>query len=211
MNYLLLIPLILGHIPPPAWDMADWYLYAEPCATIAGDTLIMRCQSTGLVLNREYTGRLRVSAQVRVTPADDGRFWAGLALNGDVAGDDLYAQAALTQGIAPYWTTDSPWGVQLSTPADRCCDWLVPVDLAEWHTLTVEYDGRGHATIGVDGHTVPVAINLGAAYRIELLCVAVDPGESVPGAQATCEWRDLTVAATSPAASPRRSAVPARG
>lgn len=211
MNYLLLIPLVFGHIPPPAWDMADWHLYAEPCATAQGDTLIMRCQSTGLVSNREYTGRLRVSVQVRVTPADDGRFWAGLALNGDVAADDLYAQAAITQGIAPYWTTLEPWGVQLSTPADRCCDWLTPVDLAEWHTLTVDYDGRGRATISVNGHTVPVAIDLGTAYRVELLCVAVDPGESLRGAYATCEWRDLTVVARGPAASRGTGTPPARG
>jgi hypothetical protein len=170
---------------------ALWGPVTERCSTFHEDSIMMRCESGGLVSLVEYSGPIHVSARVHVKPAADGRFWAGLALNSDVPNDDQYTQAALTQGIAPYWTTLEPWGVQLSTPADRCCDWLVPVDLSEPHVLTVDYDGKGNSIISVDGHAVMVAVDLGRSYVIELLCVAVDPGESKPGAYATCLWDNI--------------------
>ena len=193
--YRLLIPLVLAlAAPAPAWNLDDWYLWAEPCATVEGDTLVMRCQSTGLVSNQEYSGRTSVSVRVRVTPAEDGRFWAGLALNSDVPADNWYTQAAMTHGIAPFWDSPGPYAVTLSDGGgkDHCCDWMGAVDIAEWHTLTVDYDGKGKAVLRVDGYEATTRIDLGSAFRVELLCVAVDPGESRLGAYATCEWRDLT-------------------
>jgi hypothetical protein len=182
---IVFLPLLLG--PFAAWHSL------EPCVTHTPAAIVMECQSNGYYGPRMALDRgVRISADVRVQPADDGRFWATIALNADIPADDRYTSAGIQQGIAPYWGDTQPWAVQLSTPADTCCERLKPIDVGEWHHIEVAYhDGR--ATLTVDGTQRTVAIDLGASAHPELLCVAVDPGETKPGSVAGCEWRNLAI------------------
>lgn len=172
-----------------------WTPYGESC----GQPAAMRCTSAGLV-SEPQSGAISVRATVRVGPADDGRFWAGLALNADLHADNRYAQAAITQGIAPYWDQQAS-GVTLADGADRCCTVLGSIDPAQPHSLSVAYDGRGRATMCVDGVCDTVKIDLGASYVVELLCVGVDPGESGSN-PVDCAYTDIAIEHPAPPAPP---------
>lgn len=170
---LLFVPWLA--CAPPADAPPLWTPITEAC----GPPEAMRCTSAGLVAPAR-SGPGSLAATVRITPAADGRFWAGVALNGDVAGDHRYAQAAITHRIlpyrAPYAAPSGPAAVILADGADRCCEIFGPADPAQPHQLRVEYDGVGAATICVDEACATVHITLDT-YQPELLCVGVDPGE----------------------------------
>ena len=164
----------------------------EPCVQHTPQAIVMRCESGGYYGPALDLGRgARLSVDVRATSADDGRFWAGLALNADIRADDRYAEVAIERGIAPYWGDTRPYGVHLSTPADRCCDRMIEAGDG-WHHLEIVYQA-GRADYAIDGARTSVAIELGPQASAELLCVAVDPGESKPGAKATCEFANLEI------------------
>lgn len=161
------------HVFLPLLLMVAWLPYGETC----GIPDAMRCTS-GAVLAEAQSGAVVVSADVLVQPAADGRFWAGLALNGDVAADNLYVQSAVEHGIAPYDAlTSEPSAVLLADGADHCCRIFGTIDPAVPHHLSVSYDGKSSATACVDGACERVKIALGT-YQVELLCVGVNPGES---------------------------------
>ena len=171
---------------------AGW-VALEPCVRHTPAAIVMECQSGGYYgPGMDLERGVRISADVLVTPAADGRFWATVALNADIPADDRYTSAGIQQGIAPYWGDTQPYAVQLSTPADTCCERLKPIDVGEWHHIEVAYSA-GRATLTVDGTQRTVAVDLGDTAHPELLCVAVDPGESKPGNHAGCEWRNLAI------------------
>jgi len=179
----LFLPLII----------ANGWTALEPCVEQRGTAIVMECESGGYYgPPMDVRSGVHIEVDVQATPAADGRFWCGLALNHDVAADNRYAEVAIEQGIAPYWDDDRAYGVQLSTPADRCCDRLLPVEDG-WHHLSIAYR-PGRAEYQIDGVSASVAVNLGATASVELLAVAVDPGESKPGNRARCEWRNLEIA-----------------
>lgn len=181
---ILFLPLILA--PFGQWQAL------EPCVHPAPAAIVMHCESGGYYgPAMELERGVRVSVDVRATAAADGRFWAGLALNSDIRADDRYAEVAIERRIAPYWDDARAYGVHLSTPADQCCDRMLEAHDG-WHHLEIVYQA-GRADYTIDGTRRSVGIDLGAAASVELLCVAVDPGESKPGSRATCEFRELVV------------------
>lgn len=186
--FAVFLPLV--STPATPWD--SWTAIGPACHRVEADRLVMDCESNALYGPQlDLTRGVRVSVEVLVAPGVTGAFWAGLALNADIPGDETYAQAALTQTIAPYWDVQEPSAVHLSTPASRCCDVLGPVDLAEWHTLVVEYL-PGRATYSIDGYRAETLIDLGPVAAPGVLCVAVDPG-AVSDARTHCEWKNLKV------------------
>jgi len=149
-----------------------WVPFGEHC----GNPELMRCTSAGLV-SQEYIGALVIDADITVTPAQDSRFWAGLALNHNIQADDTYIEAVIEHGIAPYNDDTSNYGAILATPADHCCNRLSVIDTTIQHHLHIEYNNpRG--IICVDDKCDTVTIDLGTTYQVELLCVGVNPGES---------------------------------
>jgi hypothetical protein len=194
MYKLLHIVWIALLLSAPTWSLADWQSITQQCSTIQGDVLVMECQSAGLVSNQRYTGAIHVSVEVLAGPiGTTERYWAGLALNSNVAADNQYAQIALSRGIEPFNDLSTPSAVLLSTTGkSSCCQVVQPVDPAVWHTLTLDYTS-GRATYTVDGVARTVKVNLGHSSQVELLCVAVNPGESMPGALTRCQWRNLQI------------------
>lgn len=167
----------------------------EKCAWLDGDDLAMECQSAAYI-SQPYALDRPITVSVEVRGNADDRLWVGLALDSDVVADNRYAEAAIVDRIAPYWTTSGPQAAQLSTPADRCCETYGAVNPAEWHTLTVHYAaGRAAYTIkGPEGtFGSSVGVDLGPAAVVWLGCVAVDPGETHPTAKTRCWWRNLRV------------------
>ena len=172
--------------------LASSWQALEPCVQHTPSAIVMHCESGGYYGPPFDLWRgVRLSVDVKMTPADDSRGWAGLALNADIRADDRYAEVAVEQGIAPYWGDTQVYGVHLSTPADRCCDRMLEADDG-WHHLEIVYR-PGRADYAIDGARTSVAIELGARASVELLCVATDPGESKPGARATCEFANLVI------------------
>ena len=164
----------------------------EPCVSHTPSAIVMRCESGGYYGPPLDLWRgVRLAVDVRMTPAADSRGWAGLALNADIKADDRYAEVAIERGIAPYWGDTQAYGVHLSTPADRCCDRMIEAGDG-WHHLEIVYQA-GRADYAIDGVRASVAIDLGPAASVELLCVATDPGESKPGNRATCEFAGLVI------------------
>lgn len=189
--YRLFLALLLT---APVWDLTAWAPVTQQCSTISGDVLTMECQSAGLASNQRYTGAVHISVEVQAGPiGTTSNYWAGLALNSNVASDDSYAEVALTQGIAPFEGLETPSAVLLSTTGkSNCCQVVGRIDPVLWHTLTIDYSA-GKATYTVDGTARAVRVKLGTSYQVELLCVAVDPGTSVSGALTRCNWRNLSV------------------
>lgn len=175
---------------------ASWTHTSEPC----GEPSQLYCTSGGMI-GAPLHGAAELRAIIAVTPAADGRFWAGIALNGDVAGDDLYAQAAIVNNIIPYREpyapTDGPAGVILANGADHCCTILKHgLDASQPHTLTVSYDGAGLATMCVDGLCDTVHINLGASYVPELQCGGRERGEGLN--PVGCSFTDIQITQPAP-------------
>jgi len=191
MIYQLFLALLLA---APAWSLSDWQPVTEQCSTVAGDTLVMECQSAGLASVQRYTGAVHVSVDVQAQAVGSTpNYWAGLALNSNVKADDQYAQVALAQGIAPFDDLAQPSAVLLATTGKAsCCQVVGVIDPAAWHTLSIDY-ANGRATSTIDGIRRTVKISLGRSYQVELLCVAVSPGTSVPGARTRCQWRNLVI------------------
>lgn len=189
--YIIWIALILTISP---WNLSQWTAHAEQCSSVELDVLIMECQSTGLVSNQRYSGAIHVSVEVQAEPMGTVQnYWAGLALNSDIIADDQYAQIALMQGIEPFNSTNTPSAVVLSTTGkEDCCQVVRGIDQKLWHTLSIDY-AKNSALYTIDGISKSVHVNLGNAYQIELLCVAVNPGTSVPGALTKCKWRNLQI------------------
>lgn len=172
--------------------MFDWQPYGPPCTTYAEQAIVMECESGALYGSPlDMAHGWRIAANVQMTPAADSRGWCGLALNADITADNRYAEVAIERGIAPYWADDRAYGVQLSTPANHCCDRLLDADDG-WHHLSIVYQA-GRAEYQIDNARASVAIDMGGRASPELLAVAVDPGESKPGAKATCEWRNVEI------------------
>jgi len=199
MSYLLTFILFLPLVCAPAWDLREWQPITQQCAAIAGDTLIMECQSAGLITKQWYDAQqpIHVAVDVQAGPAVGSttpRYWSGIALNANVAADDRYAEAAVMQGIAPWEDSTEPFGVMLATPADTCCDVLVNAATEDWHHLAVDYAG-GLAVITIDGVRRSTKVALEDKVQVELLCVAVNPGESKPGALSRCQFRNLVILA----------------
>ncbi len=139
----------------------------------------MVCTSAGLI-STTYSGNIRVSADVTLKAADDGRGWAGIALNGDVVSDNVYVQAAISDNIlpfrAPYMDLEGFHGVILADGAEHCCKDLGSVRIDRSHHIQISYSDS-YAVACVDNVCDAVGITLNP-YVIELLCVGVDPGES---------------------------------
>ncbi len=187
--FLLFLPLVSA--PRSPWD--GWVPFGAPCSAIEGSTLHMQCESSGLLspfmldLSRPVT----VTVQARGTGKD--RYWAGLALNSNPQADTPYAEIAIERGIAPYQDNSAPWIVSLATPAGN--DWTQQLQAGDtdWHQIAIIYT-PGRAVYVVDGiERGQTVVDLGEVTQVELLCVAVNPGESQPGAMAACDFRDLTV------------------
>lgn len=199
---MLLYRLFLAFIlTAPAWSFADWQPVTEQCSAIQGDVLVMECQSAGLASAQRYSGTIHVSVEVQAGPiGSTPNYWAGLALNSNVSADDSYAQIALARGIEPFDGLETPSAVLLSTTGrSSCCQIVQPIDPAAWHTLAIDY-ANGRATYAIDGASRTVKVSLGRSYQIELLCVAVDPGTSAPGALTRCNWRNLQITTAAPRA-----------
>jgi hypothetical protein len=168
------------------WVLA-WYVVTQACSRIEGALLIMECASAGLV-SEEYRSAMTVAVDVRAGPVGaTPSYWAGLALNGDVEADNDYVQAAITRGIEPFDAMDEPRGVILATTGDSRV--LGEAPSAEWHRLSISYDGR-QAYICVN-EECGVAAWGASAYRLELLCVADNPGQPNAGGLTRCEWKDM--------------------
>lgn len=132
----------------------------------------------------------RISADVWLEPSN-GRGWASVALNGDVAADNRYASAGIAQGIEPFEHLGEPWGVLLAQmPAYANAYTLTRAPLG-WHRLTVAYDGKGEAVACVDGVCERTRVELGE-YRPELICAGNSP--STPGRnEAFCSFRNISI------------------
>jgi len=98
------------------------------------------------------------------------------------------------RGIAPWEDTIDPFGVMLATPADVCCDVLTSAATEDWHHFAVDY-ANGLAVITIDGVQRSTKVALEDRVQVELLCVAVNPGESKPGALSRCQFRNLVILA----------------
>lgn len=195
MRALLLTLLFLPWLTcaPPADAPPVWEPYSQHCATIASDSIALRCTSGAVLGPWQSADGAQLASTVQASPAADGRVWAAVALNANPDSDDRYASAAIEHRIIPY-TDDSPgaaYGVILATPADHCCVRLLPIDLTVPHRLSVTYSD-GIATMCVDDTCDTARINLGPHVRPELLCVAVDPGES-GGGTAECLFTDIVL------------------
>jgi len=187
--------------------LPGWQHVGGACSADTGAAIVQACESGGYYGPPiDLAGGVHVEADVLATPAADGRFWAGMALNADIAADNRYAEVAIEQGIAPFWGDMQPYGVQLTTTwGDDCCERLTPIDVGAWHHLSIDY-APGQAIYIIDGVQRAARIDLGPRASVELLCVAVDPGESRPGNVATCEWRNMEIRQQQPAAPPPASA-----
>lgn len=190
-KYFITIALV---IVAQIWDLTQWQAITQQCSYSVADTLTMRCESAGLVTKQWYSGAIDVSVDVLAFPVGTvSQYWTGLALNGNVAIDDNYAEIALTQQIEPFTTVTTPSAVILSTTGkDNCCQIIKQIDPALWHTLRIQYN-NGKATYSIDGISKQVNVHLVKYYQIELLCVAVNPGTHVDGALTQCQFKNLRV------------------
>ena len=154
----------------------------------------MKCISTGLITLHDFSPPIHVSVNVSArSMTDDPRFWAGLALNSNVIADDTYAQIAITQGIEPYVGVHTPHIVHLTTPTDlQCCDLLTEAAPATQYALSLSYDGTT-AVYTVGNIKKSVKVKLDDPFFIEVLCVAVNPGELNNTSVAHSEFTDLIV------------------
>jgi hypothetical protein len=202
--FLLLLPTVFAQPQPPprppAWNLSAWDHVTQRCAWVEGNVLKMHCTSAGLVQREALPleGTITVTVEASGGPAPQSKmrdFWIGLALNAAVVEDDSYVQAALAYNIEPYKGYDHPYGVTLHVPANECCELLKPIKAHDgWHTLSVSYRAAdGYTRASVDGVETATYAYLVAPPRIELLCVAVDPGTGGTRALADCAFRNLRV------------------
>lgn len=178
----LLLPFLLD----------TWHASHPWCVDVRGDTILMACEA-GVYYSppMDIKQGVRLSADVKASAVGDGRFWCGMALNADIPADDRYAEVAIERGIAPYQGDTRAYGVQLSTPADRCCDRMLEAGDG-WHHLSIWYV-PGRADYTIDDARTSVTIDLGDTASAELLAVAVDPAEVKPGNVATCDWQNIEI------------------
>ena len=168
------------------------YWVGTPCGTLES----MTCTSSAMYTEL-YTGTHSIQATVHMDEAQDHRGWIGIALNADIARDNHYIQAAITDNIIPFkpgaMDLDGFHGVMLADGADICCVDLGYITIAQDHTIRIEYNAETHiGTICIDYVCTEVESDLTKGYVFEFLCVGVDPGESGSNS-VTCSFRDIVI------------------
>lgn len=147
-----------------------WATWGEAC----GQPAEMRCTS-GAHISAERSGAGWLQTDAWLEPAADGRGFASVAINGDLAADNRYGSAALAQGIAPF--EGMAGGFLLAQMPEYANAYSLIPHAPGWHRLRVEYDGVSLIRACVDG-VCEVARVVMDAWRYELVCVGVNPGES---------------------------------
>lgn len=187
------------------WDYVTQHCFDVPYS----GTLRMSCESGGLVSRQAWDSSKPIDARVWMRALPDpnsttDRFWGGFTLlyrDDPPAGNNWlpeYVEVALERGIAPYNDGDpAAHIVHLTTPrASACCDKLAAYTPGEWMEVRIVYE-PGQVAYFVNGSLLKtVRVTLGGPVRLDLLCVAVNPGESSPGARALCEFGLLEVRGT---------------
>lgn len=193
--WCLFLPILFAFTS--AWDLSAWQSITggKACTTVDYKVLIMQCESGGLyrVQSIDTTRPIAIEALVRGEPIVGDRFWAGIALNSDLAGDTHYAELAIERGIAPYDYDSHIHIVQLTSSGNPMTQALNNEPQAGlWHHLRIEYQPC-RATYIVDGvKQAESRVCLNPNAVVELLCVAVNPGESGAG-RARCQFSDLKI------------------
>lgn len=147
-----------------------WASWGQPC----GQPSEMRCTS-GAHVSVARSGAGWLEADVWMEPAADGRGFASVAMNGDLAADNRYGSAALAQGIAPF--EGMAGGFLLAQMPEYANGFQLGSVAQGWHRLRVEYDGHSLIRACVDGVCEVARVVMGV-WRYELICVGVNPGES---------------------------------
>jgi len=202
MSLTLILTLLVALLTPPApfpgqWDLGQWsgITGGLQCSRIDGDVLRQECESGALISTTAYDAdTLTVEAEVLVEPSTaGGPYWAALALNsGDASGDGVYATAILARGIE----SNSPVGIAMaSVSSTGRAETLATAEPGIWRRVrVVAQPSAAYVTIGQV--TQRYAVTLPRPLRVELLCVAVRPGES-SAARARCQWRNLSITVAS--------------
>lgn len=147
-----------------------WAAWGFPC----GQPAEMRCTS-GAHVSAERSGAGWIEADVWMESAPDGRGFASVAINGDLAADNRYGSAAIAADIAPF--EGMAGGFLLAQMPDYANGFRLGSVAQGWHRLRVEYDGRDLIRACVDGVCELARVVMGV-WRYELVCVGVNPGES---------------------------------
>jgi len=149
---------------------ALWQPYGEAC----GQPSEMRCTSAAHI-SAPRSGAGWLEADVWLESAADGRGFASVAINGDLAADNRYGSAALAQGIAPF--EGMAGGFLLAQMPEYANAYSLTPHAQGWHRLRVEYDGVSLIRACVDS-VCEVARVVMDVWRYELVCAGVNPGES---------------------------------
>ena len=200
--------------PSTAEVMSRWVpLTAGNCWKVvqAGWLDGVTCESAGLYTKTRYDASrgVRVTVEVMGEPAPTStstRFWAAVALvhcdDGGPCRWPEYVTLAIQNGIKPldHWRHDS-FG-HISTPMgdedwDRCCEVLFPRGIqahaGQSYLLQIEYRPE-RVRYFINKQLVhELRIDIGGNPYVEVLCVAVSPGQSRTGERAHCRFGELTI------------------
>lgn len=186
------------------WDTITQHCFEVPYS----GTLRMSCESAGILSRQAWDNTQPIDAHVWMRAMPDpstatDRFWGGFTLlyrDDPPPGQNWlpeYLEVALERGIAPYDDGDpTPYVVHLSTPrASACCDRLAAYVPGDWVEVRIVYE-PGKVRYFINGQPLKeVNVTIGGPLRLDLLCVAVNPGESLAG-RALCEFGAIEVRGT---------------
>lgn len=161
-----------------------WAAWGFPC----GQPTEMRCTS-GAHVSAERSGAGWIEADVWMESAPDGRGFASVAINGDLAADNRYGSAAIAADIAPF--EGMAGGFLLAQMPEYANAYSLIPHAPGWHRLRVEYDGVSLIRACVDG-VCEVARVVMDVWRYELICVGVNPGEAGRNA-ALCRFANVRI------------------
>lgn len=173
----------------------SWERYKEQCAHGEESIVVMECQSTGLISPQSYITPILVEVSMRGAPAKSSStdtFWVGIALNSDIAADNKYAEIAITRGIAPYHEYHDIVIAHLTTPP-YSTHVFTSTEANTWHKVRIEYRNDVARYFVDDILYKTIEVYLDKTTRVELLCVAVNPGETIKGALSHCEFTEPVV------------------
>lgn len=179
----------------PSWSTlaSDWTPVGDPCWSVSGPQLVMRCQSAGIVSTRTWSRQFAIDARVSVsaTAVSGGHYFAALAIIDGQSSDTVYGELALANGVPPMQGVP---GDNAGTLVDEGFTWYGPIVPGQTYTLNDVWQPSGEWLFLLNGQ--PVASHAGALGHdpsIMLICASV--GEATPddGSLAECHFGNLSV------------------
>lgn len=194
------------------WDgpVSDRWEHYPGCFQAREGILTARCQSNNILSKRKWKTTEPVFARITLSgrpssTSTTSNFWVGMALLVSDDPDAVYAELAVERFILPFDDDNAnhnAWLVHLSTPAKECCLRIFRAEEGATYEITIDYK-PGEAVYSAkdaDGRILfqrPVIVDLqGKDAQIDLLCVAENPGTTVPGASTDCTFGQLEVYGT---------------